>query len=98
MKLEQYIGPFSKSNQIIFNKSNVKYLQLGIEYPYSIPLSETDFDQPSALIRINSKEFILTLHDILEFKNLNLTNVIIEVENKINDSYLIINIAYEEIV
>lgn len=98
MKLEQHIGPFPTSNRIIFNKSNVKYLQLGIEYPYSIPFSETDFDWPSALIRINSKEFILTLHDILEFKNLNLTTVIIEIENKINDPYLIINIAYEETV
>ena len=99
MKLEQYISPFSGSGQIIFNKSNVKYLQLGIEYPYSIPSSEKDtvsYTEWPILI-INSKRFELTDHDILEFKNLNSTNITITIENEIKNPYLIINAAYEDV-
>lgn len=39
MKFEQYIGPFT-SDTIILNKRNVTYLQIGIEHPQSIPISE----------------------------------------------------------
>lgn len=38
MWFTQRVGPF-KSGQVIFNKKNVNYLQIGIEHPHSIPIS-----------------------------------------------------------
>lgn len=106
MKLEQFIGPFT-TNQIVFNKSNVSYLQLGIEHPHSIPISElddfTEQDWP-IVIAINSstpnlitqKDFIITTKDILELKPNGLSTITVRIKENINNPYLIINAAYED--
>ena len=107
MKLEQYIGPFT-ANQVIFNKSNVNYLQLGIEHPYSIPISEledieNENDWP-IIVAINSstpgiitqKDFIISDKDILELKPNGLSNITVIIKENINNPYLIINAAYED--
>lgn len=44
MILQQKIGPFT-SNQVIFNLENVTYLQLGVERPHSVPLSEIELNE-----------------------------------------------------
>ena len=40
MKIDQYIGPFTSN--LVFNRRNVTYLQIGIEHPHSIPLTEIE--------------------------------------------------------
>lgn len=110
MRLEQYIGPFT-SNQVIFNKDNVDYLQLGIEHPHSIPISElddfTENEWPIIISinsldsnRITSKDFIITEKDILELKIHNEIeenfNIKIIIKDKIDNPYLIFNTAYED--
>ena len=97
MKLEQYIGPFT-ANQVIFNKSNVKYLQLGIEHPHSIPLSEFENDDWPIIFSIdNYTDFVLTTKDILEFKPMGSQQaLIITIKEGQDNPYLIINAAYED--
>lgn len=106
MRLEQYIGPFT-SNQVIFNKSNVNYLQLGIENPHSIPISELeDFTESNwpIIITVNSedpnkitqRDFLITEKDILELKLGILNTVTIKIKKGQNNPYLIINAAYED--
>ena len=110
MRLEQYIGPF-KTNQILFNKKNVSYLQLGIEHPHSIPLSELeDFNDNSHILigiytvdtisnqvpAISQKDFLLSEKDILEFKLNGYKNVAVIIRENKNNPYLIINAAYED--
>ena len=106
MRLEQYIGPFT-SNQIIFNKKNVHYLQLGIEHPHSIPISELDnFTENSwpIILAIDSenpniithKDYMLTIKDILELRFNQAKNISIIIKDKIDNPYLIINAAYED--
>lgn len=106
MKIEQHIGPFT-SNNLIFNKPNVTYLQIGIEHPHSIPLFEIPEDngdiQWPIIVTINKnlnnvgatqRDYVITENDILEFElNNDKVEVIIH-ENK--NPYLIINIAYED--
>lgn len=98
MRFIQEIGPFD-SYQRVFDKSNVNYLQLGIEHPYSIPISvlEENDDWP-ILLKINEKDFYIGQLDLLEFK-LNHSSIHIDLDNTYydtqNDPYLIINIAYE---
>lgn len=107
MKLEQYIGPF-KSGQVTFNKSNISYLQLGIEHPHSIPISEletleTDNDWP-IVVTINSAtpelitqhDFVISTKDILEFKPNGLSTITVLIKEKTDNPYLIINAAYED--
>lgn len=107
MRLEQYIGPFT-TNQVIFNKSNVSYLQLGIEHPHSIPLSELENIENEnswpIVVAINSstsntitqRDFVITTKDILELKPSGLATITITIKDKINNPYLIINAAYED--
>lgn len=106
MKFEQYIGPFT-SNTLIFNKRNVTYLQIGIEHPHSIPISEIPENNNNIewpiIIGINrnsnssnfmEKDYVITDYDALEFElNHETVNVVIY-EN--NNPYLIINVAYED--
>ena len=107
MRLEQYVGPFT-TNQVVFNKSNVSYLQLGIERPHSIPISElddinNDSDWP-IVVAINSstpeitttKDFVITTKDILELKPNGLTTITVTIKDNIDNPYLIINAAYED--
>lgn len=105
MRLQQFVGPFTE-NQILLNKSNITYLQLGIEHPHSIPLSELENVDDSEVIigvyqtddisNITQQDFIMFDKDILEFKlnGWQKINVIIRKEN--NNPYLIINAAYED--
>lgn len=104
MKLEQYIGPFI-TNQVIFNKSNVNYLQLGIEHPHSIPLSELEDNYWPIIIGIKSsssdeeddeQDFIITTKDILELKPSGVKTITVTIKNNIKNPYLIINAAYED--
>ena len=44
MKLIQKVGPFSEG-EIIFAEKGVNYLQLGVEYPQSIPIPWLTNDQ-----------------------------------------------------
>lgn len=41
MKMQQFVGPFQESTKVL-NAENVTYLQIGVEYPYSIPILELD--------------------------------------------------------
>lgn len=111
MRLEQYIGPF-KTNQVLFNKKNISYLQLGIEHPHSVPLSELENledDNPHILIgiytvdiisnqipAISQKDFILSEKDVLEFKLNEYNNIAIVIREDKDNPYLIINAAYED--
>lgn len=106
MKFEQYVGPFT-SNTLILNKRNVTYLQIGIEHPHSIPLSEIPENNDNIrwpiIVSINKnlnnvgftqKDYIITENDILEFElNHDTVDIII---HKNENPYLIINVAYED--
>lgn len=106
MKLQQFIGPFTE-NSVLFNKKNVNYLQLGIENPHSIPISELDdFSENNwpIIVSINSqspntitdKDFIITTKDILELKPNGLQSITVKIKKGQNNPYLIINAAYED--
>lgn len=107
MYLDQRIGPFT-SGEAIFDEDNVTYLQIGIERPHSIPISEIELseDDPDnswpVIIGINrdennskltQKDFVVSEKDILEFR-LNHERVKVFVWETV-DPYIIINIAYE---
>lgn len=91
MKAKQFIGPFSTGQSIDLGLSSVTYLQIGIEHPHSIPISE---QEPEVILSINNVTYSITDKDILEFENLNLSNLSIVIEEA-NNPYFIINIAYE---
>lgn len=91
MKVLQIIYPNDTS--IVLN--NVAYLQIGIERPHSIPISEfpsyTDFN---VILRIQGKEYIVTDRDVLEFGDIYFPTLNIEIVDA-NNPYLIIDLAYE---
>ena len=90
MKSLQIMYP-NISNVIL---DNVLYVQIGIERPHSIPLSELiDF---AAIVMINGKRYSITDRDILEFGNFELTKSKLDLRIlDINNPYLIIDLAYE---
>lgn len=105
MKFQQIVGPFT-TKKIIFNKSHVNYLQIGIEYPHSIPLccytneiewplvfSISDSEDASGL-RDNWHNFVMMEKDIFE-QRLNSASVQVVLED-VSNPYFIINIAYED--
>lgn len=103
MRMEQYIGPFNSN--LTLNKQNVTYLQIGIEHPHSIPISELEESnnniQWPIIIGINKSsnnqsehDYIITENDSLELELNHETINIIIYENK--NPYLIINVAYED--
>lgn len=103
MKFQQVVGPLT--SKIIFNKSHVNYLQIGIEYPHSIPLCcyTDDLDWPLIFsikddgtnsLRDNWHNFVMTEKDIFE-AHCNDASLQIIVEDIVNP-YFIINIAYED--
>ena len=109
MKFQQIVGPFtskSTSKKIVFNKSHVNYLQVGIEYPHSIPLCcYTDEIEWPLIFNIKDSEnasevsnnwhsFVMMEKDIFE-QRLNDAAVQI-ILNDITNPYFIINIAYED--
>ena len=91
MKSKQFIGPFSSGESLDLGLSSVKYIQIGIESPHSIPISETS---PVIVLSINNVDYEIGEKDILEFENLNLSQLSI-IAKKINNPYVIIDIAYE---
>lgn len=123
MWIKQYTYPFTnliQNNKIILSFSGIKFVQIGIEYPHSIPIfSYNEFENSELLngeifnsnnpvedIKIKiSDDFnhnITSKHiykinspDILEFNNLNKTNLTIEIPY-LEDPYTIITIAYEK--
>jgi hypothetical protein len=107
MKLDQRYGPFTKNETIIFNKKNVNYFQLGIEYPHSIPISELDNlsdDNWQIIIHISQdpndnspeKDYVITTKDILELKPNGVRQMAVKIKKGYNNPYLIINAAYED--
>lgn len=105
MKFIQVVGPLSKKQ--FFEKTNVTYLQIGIEYPHSIPIScyTDDMDWPLVFsiddddtagdsLRDNWHNFVMTEKDIYE-QRWSKANVKIRLEDTSNP-YFIINIAYED--
>ena len=102
MKIDQFIGPFTSN--LVFNRRNVTYLQIGIEHPHSIPLTEIEEDngniQWPIIVGINKgqnqsqHDFVITEKDILE---LELKHELVTVTIYENDNpYLIVNVAYED--
>ncbi len=90
MKTFQYRYPFEKT--IFTLPGNLAVLQIGIQRPWSTLLTESiNFSTP---IYINEHEYIITDKDILEFSNLNIKNLKIEIKEKMNP-YLIVDIAYK---
>ena len=65
MKAKQFIGPFSAGQSIDLGLSGVTYVQIGIEHPHSIPISEFT---PTVILSINNTNYCITEKDILEFK------------------------------
>ena len=91
MRAKQFIGPFSAGQSIDLGLSGVTYVQIGIEHPHSIPISES---APTAILSINNTNYCITEKDILEFEQLDLDQLSITVQEA-NNPYFIIDIAYE---
>lgn len=94
MKNLQFIGPFTGDGWRVLATSltDVTYLQIGVEIPHSTPIQvDADFH---IYIRINSTEYVINSNDILEFAELNMDSIRIEVKNNSNP-YVIIDVAYE---
>ena len=91
MKAKQFIGPFSTGQSIDLGLSGVTYVQIGIEHPHSIPISES---APTVILSINNTDYCITEKDILEFEQLDLDQLSIIVQEA-NNPYFIIDIAYE---
>lgn len=99
MKTKQFIGPFSYNQILNFDDlGNVKIVQIGIERPHSIPISEEGTQkiiiQITGAGRNYDGEYCLGETDLLEFENLYTTNLRILVKDA-NNPYLIITAAYE---
>lgn len=102
MKIDQYIGPFTSN--LVFNRRNVTYLQIGIEHPHSIPLTEIEeinnVIQWPLIVGINRSQeqtqhdFIITEEDSLELELKHEVVTVTIYEN--NNPYLIVNVAYED--
>ena len=91
MRAKQFIGPFSARQSIDLGLSGVTYVQIGIEHPHSIPISES---APTVILSINNTNYCITEKDILEFEQLDLDQLSITVQEA-NNTYFIIDIAYE---
>lgn len=91
MKSKQFTGPFSIGQSIDLGLSGVRYVQIGIEHPHSIPISEIT---PITILSINNVDYCITEKDILEFEQLNLDELSIVIQEA-NNPYFIIDIAYE---
>jgi len=98
MKIKQFVGPFSNDNGSrslpLEEIGNRKIVQIGIERPQSIPISEENTQQ--AILKINNDLYSIGELDVLEFENLYAyaSKMSIDVVD-VTNPYLIINIAYE---
>ena len=120
MKLYQLKGPFSQTAKqyidtdnggIILNFTNITYMQIGIECPHSIPVSEVDFDNEEQFITLAINEFESNFDNtitadttqrrfILSDKDIlefryNKARVHLHIWDNDNP-YMIINIAYQD--
>lgn len=102
MKIDQFVGPFTSN--LVLNRRNVTYLQIGIEHPHSIPLTEIEEDdghiQWPLVVGINKgqdqpqHDFVITEEDTLELELKHELVTVTIYENK--NPYLIVNVAYED--
>lgn len=100
-------GPFNEAlNFAPTTPVKLRYLQIGIEHPHSIPLSEIEDDSSFPFFsgetrsypfvcRINGDSYLITERDVLEFSNLTLASFSITFVDP-SDPYLIVNVSYEE--
>lgn len=100
MKIKQFRGPFL-DNKINLSSlgSNVKIIQLGVECPQCIPLSERINNQQlidKIVYTTDDKTYTIGDKDILEFENLYIDAANIFINSEFNNNpYLIVDIAYE---
>lgn len=112
MWIKQYKYPFTdivENNKIILSFNNIKFVQIGMECPHSIPIfsyNEYPNIDESLDVKIKISDTInniivsnytykINSSDILEFNNLSKKNLTIEIQNP-EDPYTIITIAYEK--
>ena len=95
MKIKQFIGPFSAGTQLNVGSSlnGATFIQIGIEHPKTPPYHEIYEKGYDVILNINGMDYVVTDRDILEFNNLNTTNMVIIIKD-INNPYLLINIGY----
>lgn len=91
MYVKQFVGPFN-SGPLNLGLTNRKIVQIGIERPHSIPISEDGTQK--IILQINEQSFAIGESDILEFENLYSSDISITVLDTTNP-YLILDIAYE---
>lgn len=105
MTFIQYRGPFNDNDTLTLSEFSssgspikLRYLQIGIEHPHSIPIFEFEETEKGInypyIVSINNSTYLITERDVLEFANLSIANLTIKF---LQDSpYLIVNVAYEE--
>lgn len=105
MWIKQYKYPFTdiiQNGKIILSYQNIKFVQIGIERPHSIPIFP--YEELDTKIKISDDlnhnvtqqhTYKINSSDILEFGDLDKKNLTIELENP-EDPYTIITIAYEK--
>ena len=99
MKTVQLIYP---SNTMV-NLSHVAYVQIGIQRPHNIPITEIIewgkaqvpevYKEISTCIRINGELYTITDRDILEFGDVYFRTLNVELLE--TNPYLIVDLAYE---
>ena len=96
MKIKQFIGPFNSGPLNLGLNSSNKIVQIGVERPHSIPISEEGTQSIIFSINNGGEQISCSIgeRDILEFENLYADNFSITVE-ELTNPYLIIDIAYE---
>lgn len=96
MQLAQLVGPLSKNVTYTCPVPAGRYsnVHIGIETPQVPPLSEVQTEEMvSFVLGLNTKKFRINASDILEFVDLNATNITITPLQDI-DRYTIIQVGY----
>lgn len=91
MEMKQFAGPFN-GGPLNLGIGSRKIVQIGIERPHMIPISEEGTQK--IILNINGLSYTLGDRDVLEFENLYSNNITI-VPQETNNPYLIINVSYE---
>ncbi len=91
MYVKQFVGPFS-NGPLNLGLGSRRLVQIGIERPHSIPISEEGTQK--IILTINDQAYSIGETDILEFEKLYTNDVSIIVQ-ELTNPYLIIDIAYE---
>ena len=75
---------------------NVTYLQIGVQSPYNIPITELEQDDPFQLpVIINDKHFTITDRDILEFSDFHFQGDSIKIAFGKTNKFVIVDLIYE---